>query len=123
MRSKRATRLAWIALGCLLAFLVLEGLVRLAFPVAKESDKFWQPDLVILTFCSITDVMDNSPQLEVRDLGECKQFFVLKDGRLEPQAVTFAAPATTQSATTLRDVLKAIANRSRVARGWRARGA
>jgi hypothetical protein len=239
MRSKWISRLAWICFGCLLAFLVLEGFTRLAFPVAKESDKFWQadpvlgwtnipnkqgfyrssefadvpvainskglrdneytydkpegayrilvlgdsfvqalqvpaqqsfcklleaqlnelsgsnrhfdvinagtmgygtdqellfwkqegfkyhPDLVILTFCTINDVMDNSPQLEVQDLGERKQFFVLKDGKLVLQPMTFLPQGSSQGAAGLRDALRTIARQSRlyqiVRRVWTAR--
>ncbi len=237
--KKWAARLAWIGFGCLLAFLMLEGLTRLAFPAARESDKFWQPDpllgwtnipnkhgyyrsdefadvpvainsrglrdneyayekpsgtcrilvlgdsfvqalqvraeesfcklleaqlnqqarsgqrfevinagtmgygtdqellfwrqegfryhpdLVILTFCTINDVMDNSPELEVKDLGERKQFFVLKDGRLELQQVTFATEETSQGGGGILGVLRRLARQSRlyqiVRRMWAAR--
>jgi len=44
MTRKWASRLALLLFGCLLALLALEGLTRVAFPVEKESDKFWQPD-------------------------------------------------------------------------------
>jgi len=227
MTGKWASRLALLLFGCLLAFLALEGLTRIAFPVEKESDKFWQPDpllgwtnipnktgffrseevgeipvainskglrdveydyakpedvfrilvlgdsfaqalqvdvedsfpelleaqlnersdsslrfevinagvtgygtdqellffqqeghkyepdLVILTFCTINDVMDSSPKLEIQDLADRKQFFVLKDGELELRQVVFPqAPADQDEG--LRAMISRILNQSRL---------
>jgi len=227
MTRKWASRLALVLFGCLLALLALEGLTRIAFPVEKESDKFWQPDpllgwtnipnktgsfrsdevgeipvaisskglrdveydyakpedvfrilvlgdsfvqalqvnaedsfaklleaqlnersdssvrfevinagvtgygtdqellffsqegykytpdLVMLTFCTINDVMDNSPKLELRDLADRKQFFVLRDGELELREVVFPqAPADLNEG--LRAMTSRILNQSRL---------
>jgi hypothetical protein len=227
MRDEWAARLALLLFGCLLAFLVLEGLTRLAFPSKKESDSLWQPDpllgwtsipnrsgfyrgpefgeipvainskglrdaeygyakpedafrilvlgdsyaqapqvpaedsfpklleaqlngrhppsvrfeaintgvigygtdqellffrregyryhpdLVILTFCTINDVLNNSPELELKNLADRKQFFVLTDGELELREFAFSEPSPSDQHRSLRDAIRSILNRSR----------
>jgi lysophospholipase L1-like esterase len=79
----------------------------------REGSKY-NPDLVILSFCTINDVMDNSPKLELRDLADRKQFFVLNEGKLELSEFVFSEAPPLDQRSTLRQIVSSILSRSQL---------
>jgi hypothetical protein len=76
----------------------------------------YNPDLVVHSFCTINDVMDNSPKLELRDLADRKQFFVLNQGNLEPHEFAFPDAIPLDQHRSLRQIARSVLNRSKLFR-------